>query len=248
MKVSIAGCAGRMGKELLLKAIADQSENRCKLIGGTVTSDSQLVGMDLGKIAGLDNINISATTDLNELAKQSDVIIDFTSPESSLKHAKICAEHGISFVCGTTGFTDSQMNELKELAKKTPILWSANMSLGINLLMKLSRDVAENLNEDFDIAISESHHKHKVDAPSGTALMIGKSISENTDHKISYSSIRAGDIVGEHTVMFAGMGERLELNHIASNRSIFANGAFKAASWLINKPASKLFSMQDVLA
>lgn len=245
MKVGIAGCAGRMGKELLLKAFAEQLAGRVKLIGGTVTSDSPALGLDLGVIAGMDDCGVKSTSDFAALAKASDVIIDFTNPETSIRHAKVCVELGKKFVCGTTGFSSSQLAELEELAKKTPTLVAPNMSLGVNLLRKVSSIMAKNLDDEWDVSVHESHHRHKLDAPSGTALLLGNAISE---HNVHYSSIRAGDIVGEHTVMFATNGERVELTHKASNRSIFATGAFKAASWLNSQPAGKLYSMSDVLS
>lgn len=245
MKVGIAGCAGRMGKELLLKAFAEQLAGRVRLVGGTVTSDSRTLGLDLGMIAGMDDCGIKSTSDFATVAKASDVIIDFTNPETSLRHAKICSELGKKFVCGTTGFSKEQLSELAELAKKTPILVAPNMSLGVNILKKLASILAKNFGNDWDVSVHESHHRHKVDAPSGTALLLGNAIE---GHKVHYSSIRAGDIVGEHTVMFATNGERIELTHKASNRSIFATGAFKAASWLNSQPAGKLYSMSDVLS
>lgn len=248
MKIGIAGCAGRMGRELILKAFAEQLAGRCKLIGGTVASESEALGMDLGKIVGLEELGIKATSDFETLTMHCDVMIDFIRPDVSLRHARICAELGVKFVCGTTGFSSTQMTELKELATKTPMLWAPNMSIGVNLLLKLSAIAAQNLDETFDVSVSESHHRHKVDAPSGTALLLGKSVEEASEHKVSYSSIRGGDIIGDHTVMFAGNGERIELTHKASNRNIYAAGALRAASWLNIQTASKLYSMGDVLS
>lgn len=248
MKVGIAGCAGRMGKELLLKGFAEQLAGSIKLVGGTVTSDSPALGLDIASIAGMDECGIKATSDFESLAKHCDVIIDFTNPETSIRHAKICSDLGKKMVCGTTGFSKEQVSELSKLAEKTPILWSPNMSLGVNLLRKVSSIMAKNLGDDWDVSIHESHHRHKVDAPSGTALLLGNAVCEAANHKVQYSSVRAGDIVGEHIVMFATNGERVELVHKASNRSIFATGAFKAASWLNSQPAGKLYSMTDVLS
>lgn len=196
----------------------------------------------------------------------ADALIDFTRPEHSLALAALCAKENIPMVCGTTGFSDTQLAQLELYAHKTPILWSANMSVGVNLLMKLVRDAAAALDESYDIEISEIHHRHKVDAPSGTALLLGEAAASGRGKKldevrvglrdgvtgaralgtIGFASQRAGSVIGDHTVLFAGDHDRIELSHKAQDRSIYAHGALKAATWLQGKP-SGFYSMQNLL-
>ncbi len=196
----------------------------------------------------------------------ADALIDFTRPEHSLHLAALCAQHNLPMVCGTTGFSAQQFEALKSHAQHTPILWSANMSIGVSLLMKLVRDAAAALDESYDIEISEIHHRHKIDAPSGTALLLGEAAASGRGKKlddvrvalrdgvtgarasgaIGFSSMRAGSVIGDHTVMFAGDHDRIELTHKAQDRSIYAHGALTAAAWLKGKPAG-FYSMQDLL-
>lgn len=201
-----------------------------------------------------------------ETLSQADALIDFTRPEHSLALAALCANEKTPMVCGTTGFSDEQFAALQSHAQHTAILWSANMSVGVNLLMKLVREAAAALDESYDIEISDIHHRHKVDAPSGTALLLGEAAAHGRGKKLSdvrvalrdgvtgarengtigFASQRAGSVIGDHTVMFAGNHDRIELSHKAQDRNIYAHGALKAAVWLKGKPA-RFYSMQDLL-
>lgn len=260
MKVAITGCMGRMGREVLSQAIHEHQRNHCELIGGITNDHGE---SDLGIIAGTSLMGLKPSQDAENIIQKADVIIDFTSPIASLKFAKLCAKYGKKLVCGTTGLTSEQLNELDSLAKETAIFYAANMSIGINLLADLVEKAARILDDEYDIEILEAHHNKKLDAPSGTALMLGDvaksargkpKVQSNLDRnklrtkgEIGYAVIRGGDIVGEHTVLFAGHGERIELTHKATDRKIFARGALKAAFWLSDKPAGKLYSMYDLL-
>ncbi|HRK97382.1 MAG TPA: 4-hydroxy-tetrahydrodipicolinate reductase [Alphaproteobacteria bacterium] len=251
MKIGIAGCTGRMG-QLLTKEVL--SANDCYLTGG-ITRDKE----------NFPN-NVPILKDAEDLFAVSDLVIDFTAPEASLRHARIAASAKKPLIIGTTGISESQMSEIREAAIITPILYTPNASLGVNLLSQIVKKAAKILGQDFAIEIIEAHHGKKVDAPSGTALALGKSAAEGRDvsfsskavydrhghtgartkDEIGFSVIRGGDIVGEHTVMFLGNGERLELTHRATDRALFARGALHAARWLIKQPAG-FYNMQDFL-
>ncbi len=263
MKIGIVGCTGRMGKALIEETSLNEN---CNLIGGAVRPNSDFVGNDIGTLAGLEPVGINSTGSLEELFKNSDAVIDFSNPETSLKCAAIASKMKKIHVIGTTGFSAAEKDELKKYAKNAIIIWSANMSIGVNILSMLTEQVAAILDEKFDIEIVEMHHCHKVDAPSGTALLLGESAAAGREVKlndvarrsrdgiigkrpigeIGFSTIRGGDVVGEHTVMFAGDGERVELTHKASSRKIFAKGAVMAAVWAKDKKAG-FYSMKDVL-
>ncbi len=267
MKIAVIGCTGRMGIAVSKEVITSKNVN---LSGGTVRTNNQLIKQDIGVIAGLDPINIKPTTDFKSLIEKSDAVIDFSTPKNTLESLEIVANTNkeLVYVIGTTGFSEKETTQLKNYAKKIPLIWSANMSVGVNILLKITEQVAQLLDEQFDIEIIEAHHRHKVDSPSGTALALGiaaakgRNIDLNKNSiksrdgiigsrpcaKIGFSTIRGGDIVGEHTVMFAGEGERVELTHKASNRNIFAKGAVRAASWgYKNKISAGLYDMADVL-
>ena len=263
MKIGIVGCTGRMGKALIEEIYLN---NNCELSAGAVRPDSDFVGLDIGTLAGIDAVGINACGTLEGLFDNSDAVIDFSKPNVALKCAKIASETGKILVSGTTGFSDDEISQLKEYSKNTTIIWSGNMSMGINILSSVVEQVASILDDSFDIEIVEMHHCHKVDAPSGTALLLGESaakgrkvslndvecksrdgiIGSRKRGEIGFSTIRGGDVVGEHTVMFAGDGERLELTHKASSRKIFAKGAVKAAIWAKNKQKG-FYSMKDIL-
>lgn len=264
MKIGIIGCAGRMGRTLIQQVLDTEG---AELAAGTVRSDEDALGKDLGELVGREALGIKAGDDAEALFKICDAAIDFTVPENSLANARLAAKHGKVLVCGTTGFTDAQRDELKEIAKGATIIWAANMSVGVNLLQALVKKVASVLDEDYDIEVVEMHHRHKVDSPSGTALMLGEAAAEGRAKplnevackardgiigarpkgEIGFATLRGGDVVGDHTVMFAADGERIELTHKASNRSVFAKGAVRAALW--SKGQKKgLFNMHDVLA
>jgi len=264
MKIGIIGCTGRMGKSLIEEV---QMNSESELAGGAVRSDSNFVGIDIGKIAGIDPVGINAVSSIDHLFDQSDAVIDFSNPELSLKCAAIAAKKNKIHVIGTTGFSQIDREKLAEYGKETVIIWSANMSIGVNILSALTEQVASILGDEYDIEIVEMHHCRKVDAPSGTALLLGESAAKGRDvalgdvacksrdgiigqrpsGEIGFSTIRGGDVVGEHTVMFAGDGERIELTHKASSRKIFSRGAVRAALWAKDKERG-FFSMKDVLA
>lgn len=251
MKIGIAGYTGRVG-QLLVNELQSGSWAELELSGGTSRKGHE-------NISGL-----LTTTEPEELFKTSDAIIDFTLPEGTMKHAELAAKYGKILIIGTTGLSGQQESELAEHAKSATIVYAANMSLGVNLLSALIEKAARALDpDDWDIEVFECHHKHKIDAPSGTALALGKAAAKGRDTtlpasvesdrkgkrksgEIGFSVARGGDVVGEHTVFFYGEGERIELTHRATNRALFARGALKAAAWAKDKPAG-LYSMKDVL-
>lgn len=263
MKIGIVGCTGRMGKALIEEVFLN---TQCQLSGGAVRHDSEFVGMDLGTLAAMQPVGINASGSLEKLFEQSDAVIDFSRPHVSLQCAKIAADNKKILISGTTGFSDEELAQLKEHAKNTVIVWSGNMSMGINILSSVIEKVAAILDDSFDIEVVEMHHCRKVDAPSGTAILLGEAAARGRGVKlgdvarnsrdgivgtrprgeIGFSSLRGGDVVGEHTVMFAGDGERIEFTHKASSRRIFAKGAVRAALWAKNK-TNGFYSMKDVL-
>jgi 4-hydroxy-tetrahydrodipicolinate reductase len=264
MRIAIVGAAGRMGRELT-KAVLETAG--CELSGGTELPGSKEEGQDLGMLAGLKPAGVFITTDTAALIRKSDAIIDFTSPKATLAFAKLAADAGIVHVIGTTGCSAADDAEIAASAQRgARIIKAGNMSLGVNLLAAITRKVAAALDPSFDIEIIEMHHRMKVDAPSGTALMLGEAAAQGRNIKlaetsirvrdghtgarksgdIGFATLRGGTVVGDHTVIFAGEGERIELTHKAADRGIFARGAVKAALWGRNKPPG-LYSMADVL-
>ncbi len=262
IKVAILGCSGRMGRNLIQAA---HEHEAVELAGGTVRATSSFVGFDLGELAGIGNIGLSAVTSLDELT-DVDVLIDFTTIESTFENIKWCKTHHKPLVIGTTGFNDSQTSAIKDAGNDMPILLAPNTSVGVNLLFKLLEITAKAIGDYTDIEIFEAHHRFKKDAPSGTAMKMGQVIAETlgrdltkcavygregiTDERdpetIGFATVRAGDIVGEHTAFFADLGERIEITHKASSRMTFAQGAMRAALWLSS--ANKgYYDMQDVL-
>lgn len=260
MKIGIIGISGRMGK-----AIADSVLARGHSLAGAVTrSGSEYIGRDVGEFIGQKNLGIKISDDADALfTSKPDAVIDFTNPQPTIYHASLAARYNVPLVSGTTGLDAAQMDSLKKLAEKAPILWSANMSVGVNILLGMVEKAASVLGDDFDAEIVEMHHRHKFDAPSGTALALGRSLAAGRGvklddvavydrsgareaGKIGFAVLRGGDVVGDHTVMFAGEGERLEFSHKASSRAIFARGAVLAAEWLAGKPAG-FYSMKDAL-
>lgn len=252
MKIGIAGYTGRVG-QLLIQELQSGSWEGLELAGGTAPDAT--------------DEDYFTTKDPAELFARADAVIDFTRPEATLKHVALAAETNTAMIIGTTGLTNDDEKALHAAAQKTPILYAANMSLGVNMLLALVERAAASLGSDaWDIEIFESHHKHKVDAPSGTALAIGKAAAsgrkvnlddvkiaardgitdEREEGSIGFSVARGGDVVGEHTAYFYADGERIELTHIATNRALFAKGALKAASWIKDQKPG-LYSMKDVL-
>jgi 4-hydroxy-tetrahydrodipicolinate reductase len=227
---------------------------------------NNFVGYDAGELAGIENLGITINSDLALLTQMFDVLIDFTVPESTLAHLEICRAHKKRMVIGTTGFTPEQRDQITQAAQDIAIVFAPNMSVGVNLCFKLLEIAAKVLGDEVDIEVIEAHHRHKIDAPSGTALRMGEVVAaalgrdlntcavygregktgERDRKTIGFETIRAGDIVGEHTVMFADMGERVEITHKASSRLTFANGAMRAAHWIVQRETG-LFDMQDVL-
>ena len=257
-RIAVVGASGRMGLALI-KAAADNNA-----LSAAISRTA--VGKDAGELAGIPTQNISITYDLEAVLDDFDVLIDFTRPEPSMEYIEICRKAGKKIVIGTTGFSEAQKAKIAEAANDVAIVMAPNMSVGVNLSLKLLEMTAKVMGDYTDIEIIEAHHRHKVDAPSGTALRMGEAVADalgrnlkecaiygregdtgERDRKtIGFSTIRAGDIVGEHTVMFADEGERVEITHKASSRMTFANGAVRAAKWLENKERG-LYDMLDVL-
>ena len=257
------GAAGRMGHALLRACFNTHS---MILAAAIERQGSPAVGTDAGEVAGFQKLAIPVIDDLASAIDDLDVVVDFTRPEASLATLGLCRRHGKRMVVGTTGFTPEQRDEIENAAKDIPIVLAPNMSIGVNLCLKLLEITAKVVGDTSDIEIIEAHHRHKVDAPSGTALRMGEVVAtalgrelsqcaifgreghtgERDAKTIGFSVIRAGDIVGEHNVMFAEEGERIEITHKASSRMTFAKGAMRAAGWLMSKPAG-LYDMQDVL-
>jgi 4-hydroxy-tetrahydrodipicolinate reductase len=263
MKIAVMGAAGRMGRELISAIAADPE---CTVSGATETASSPALGKDIGELAGLDHIGIAVSNDAASVIADADAIVDFTVPKASIEFARLAAKFGTAHIIGTTGFDKTSETAIAEAAKKTAIVKAGNMSLGVNLLVALTKKVAAALGNDFDIEIVEMHHRMKIDAPSGTALMLGDAAASGRhvaldDHSvrvrdghtgprrvgdIGFATLRGGSVVGDHTVIFAGNGERIELTHRAADRGIFARGAVKAAIWAKERPPG-LYAMTDVL-
>ena len=263
MKIGIVGCGGRVGRMLVAEVLA---QDGCELAGGTEVSGSPALGSDVAVLAGGEPSGLAVTNDAAALFKVSDVVVDFTLPEGTAAHARLAAEYATARVVGTTGLSDDQQALIHAVARKAPVVQAANMSLGVNLLLGLAEQVARTLGEDFDIEIVEMHHRHKVDAPSGTALALGRAAAagrevdldtvaqrvrdghtgERRRGDICFAALRGGDVAGEHTVLFAGDSEQVALTHKAGSRVIFARGAIRAARWTEGQ-APGLYSMRDVL-
>jgi len=263
LKIAVVGCAGRMGINLLRQIAATEG---CVISGGTERPGSDALGKDLGAIAGLDDVGVAVSDDAGAVIAAADAILDFTAPVATVEHARLCAEHGTAHVIGTTGLDADQEAAVTAATSKTAVIRGANMSVGVNLLLGMTRKVAAMLGPDWDIEVVEMHHRHKVDAPSGTALALGQSAAEGrgVDHDavadrgrdgitgerkrgdIGYATLRGGNVVGDHTVVFAADDERVEITHKAADRTIFARGAVTAALWSKGKGPG-LYGMDDVL-
>jgi 4-hydroxy-tetrahydrodipicolinate reductase len=262
LKIAIAGASGRMG-HMLIEAV--QNADDAQLAGALDREGSASIGTDaaafLGKPAG-----VAIESDLAKGLANAEFLIDFTRPEGTLKHLEYCAAHGIKVIIGTTGFDEAGKAAIAAAAKTTAIVFAPNMSVGVNVTMKLLEMAAKNFSHGYDIEIIEAHHRHKVDAPSGTALKMGEVIAdalgrdlkdvavyaregvtgERDPSSIGFATIRGGDIVGDHTVLFAGIGERIEISHKSSSRASYASGSLRAARFLQDKKTG-LYDMQDVL-
>lgn len=262
-RVAITGAAGRMGHNLIR---ACESASGVEFSVAVERPDSSAIGQDACVQAGLQAKKIVVVDSLDGVLDQFDVLIDFTRPEPAMRHLEICRRAGRQLVLGTTGFSVEQKAAIATAAKEVPVVFAPNMSVGVNLTLKLLQMAASVIGDHTDIEIIEAHHRHKVDAPSGTALRMGEVVAETlgrdlqecaiygreghtgerSDKTIGFSTIRGGDIVGDHTVMFAADGERVEITHKASSRMTFANGAIRAAAWLSAQPPG-LYDMHDVL-
>ncbi len=263
VRIAVAGAAGRMGRNLI-KAVHDS-----KLVVLAAASEypkSSLIGVDVGEVIGIGSCAISIVDDLSKVVDKFDVIIDFTQPASTLNNIELCQQFNKAIIIGTTGFSESDKESIMQASKNIPIVMAPNYSVGVNLVFKLLEKAAKVMGGYCDIEIVEAHHRYKVDAPSGTAIGMGEAIAEAMGNKledvavyaregitgersrneIGFATIRAGDIVGEHTAMFADIGERVEITHKATDRMTFANGAVRASSWLYQKSAG-FYTMHDVL-
>lgn len=264
LNIAVTGAAGRMGRALIQ---ACHQAEACRLAAALEHPGNSLLGSDAGELAGLGKLGIALVDDPVAVIDNFDTLIDFTRPEVTLANLEHCVANGKNIVIGTTGFTDEQKHTIAEAGKNIGIVFAPNMSVGVNLCFKLLELAARVMGNDVDIEIIEAHHRHKVDAPSGTAVRMGEVVADTLGRDlkqcavygregitgerergtIGFETIRAGDIVGEHTVMFADIGERVEITHKASSRMTFANGAVRAANWL-QKQGAGLYDMQDVLS
>ena len=262
-RIAVTGAAGRMGRALIE---ATQQSDGLQLTAALERPGSSAIGADAGELAGIGRLGVAISDDITKATDQFDVLIDFTRPEVTKNNLAICRNAHKRIVIGTTGFSDEQKQLITEASQSIAVVFAPNMSVGVNLCLKLLDMAARVMGDYTDIEIIEAHHRHKVDAPSGTALRMGEVVAaalgrdlkdcavygregqtgERDRKTIGFETIRAGDIVGEHTVMFADIGERVEITHKASSRTTFAKGAVRAAGWLMQQP-NGLFDMQDVL-
>jgi 4-hydroxy-tetrahydrodipicolinate reductase len=262
LRVCVAGASGRMG-QMLVEAVLASGD--CTLSGALDVAGSPSIGQDAAGFAGQTS-GVSITTDLATGLAGSQFLIDFTRPEGTMAHLRACEKLGVAVVIGTTGFSDAQKAEIAQIARQIPIVMAPNMSVGVNVTLKLLEMAATAMATGYDIEIIEAHHRHKVDAPSGTALKMGEVIAgalgrdlkdcavyaregvtgERDPSSIGFATIRGGDIVGDHTVLFAGTGERIEITHKSSSRATYAQGSLRAVRFLAGKPAG-LYDMFDVL-
>ncbi|HEX3034338.1 MAG TPA: 4-hydroxy-tetrahydrodipicolinate reductase [Thermodesulfobacteriota bacterium] len=263
VKVAVAGVAGRMGGRIL-SLLQDESE--IIVVGATEREGHPALGKDVGMVIGSGELKVQVLNRIDEAAAGADVIIDFTTPDTTLRNAEYVSRTHKGMIIGTTGFSEEEKRRLEKLAGNFPCVLSPNMSVGVNVMFEIAKRIAELLGNGFDIEIIEAHHKHKADSPSGTALRLGEAVAEATrrDFKevarferygrigerkrdeIGIQTVRGGDIVGEHTVMYCGIGERIELTHRALNRDNFARGAIRALKWVVGKPPG-IYTMKDVL-
>jgi len=262
-KIGVVGCGGRMGRMLVAEIAASEG---CALAGGCAKPGSGYVNQDIGELAGVGRLGISVGDNIEKLIRDSDVVIEFTTPAATATHTAQAAGLRKAMVIGTTGLSAEESEAVRQAALSVPIVWAPNMSLGINLLLGLVEDVARRLGPDWDVEIMEMHHRGKVDAPSGTALALGHAVAAGREVEfeevqqrgrdgitgprrtgdIGFAALRGGDAVGDHYVVFAGAGERLELIHRATSRSIYAKGAVQAARWVVDRPPG-LYGLKEVL-
>ena len=262
-KIVVAGGAGRMGRQLI-QAIAERED--VSLAGVTEQSGSPHIGMDAGLLTGNETAGVNVVAGIEEVDSAFDTIVDFTAPANTRSLLNYAGDHGVRMVIGTTGLDDNDQQLIKQTAEKTSVVYAANYSVGVTLSLELLAHAAKALGSLYNVEIIEAHHKHKVDAPSGTALAMGHVVAEASgkdfnecavfaregitgardEQTIGFSTIRAGEIIGEHTVLFCGQGEQLEITHKATDRMTFARGAIRAAAWIATQP-NGLFDMSDVV-
>ena len=262
-KMGVVGCGGRMGRMLVAEIAATEG---CTVAGGSEAPGSGYVNQDIGELAHIGRIGIPIGETVEKLMRDSDVVLEFTSPAATVEHAALAASLGTAMVIGTTGLSAEQGDRVRQAAREIPIVWAPNMSLGVNVMLSIVEEIAKRLGSDWDVEIVEMHHRGKVDAPSGTALALGRAAAAGRGVKfeeveqrardgitgprrtgdIGFAALRGGTVVGDHTVIFAGPAERIELTHRAEDRMIFARGALHAAKWARGKKPG-LYSMADVL-
>jgi len=263
IRVAVTGVAGRMGGRILSLL---RHEDGIEIVGATEAEGNPALGKDAGIVAGVGEINLFVSDKIEKAATGADAIVDFSTPLATLKNAEYASMTGKAMIIGTTGFKQEEQKRIRELALRFPCVISPNMSIGVNVMFEIAKKLAGFLGDEFDVEIVEAHHKHKVDSPSGTALRLGEEVAgalgrdfkavarferhgqigERKKGEIGIQSIRGGDVVGEHTAIFFGQGERIELTHKASNRDNFARGAIRAVKWVVGKPPG-VYSMKDVL-
>jgi len=263
VKIAVCGAAGRMGQRIINAVVEAEG---VELSGALERPGHPLVGQDAGLIAGCGALGVLLSDDLNAVIAGCDALIDFTAPKVSLKNLEACGLQRKAIVIGSTGFTPEERALAAELARDIPVVLAPNMSVGVNVCFKILKDIARTLGDDFDVEIVEAHHRLKKDAPSGTAVRMGEVVAEalgrdynkvanchregitgeRTREEIGMQTIRGGDIIGEHTVYFIGMGERIELSHRAMTRDMFSRGSVRAAKWVVSQQPG-LYDMQDVL-
>ena len=262
-RIGVVGCGGRMGRMLVAEIAATEG---CTVAGGSEAPGSGYVNQDIGELAGIGRIGIPVGETVEKLIRASDVVLEFTSPAATVEHAALAAGLGKAMVIGTTGLSPEQGDVVRQAARSIPIVWAPNMSLGVNVLLSVVEEVARRLGPDWDVEIMEMHHHGKIDAPSGTALALGRAAAagrgvvfeEVEQHArdgitgprrrgdIGFAALRGGDATGDHFVTFAGTGERLELVHRATTRAIYAKGAVRAARWVVGRPPG-LYGLKEVL-
>jgi 4-hydroxy-tetrahydrodipicolinate reductase len=262
LRIAISGASGRMGR-MLVEAVLDAPD--CTLSGALDVAGNPLLGQDAGAFLGR-STGVAISSDLDAVLAGAQVLIDFTRPEGTLRHLEACAVHGVALVIGTTGFSDEQKSAIRAAAARTAVFMSPNMSVGVNVVMRLIEQAAKAFDQGYDIEIIEAHHRNKIDAPSGTALQmgeivakaLGRNLADNAvfgregvtgvrdPSTIGFATVRGGDIIGDHTVLFAGIGERIEITHKSSSRATYAQGSLRAARFLAQRGPG-LYDMNDVL-
>lgn len=263
-RIAVCGAGGRMGRALIA---AVHAADGATLTAAVERAESSLIGADAGELAGIGRLGVTLAGSLAEVIDQFDVVIDFTAPAATVAHLALCQAHGKAIVIGTTGLNDEQKQQVNAAAAQVPVVYSGNYSVGVNVSLKLLEMAAKTFGDTVDIDVLEAHHRHKVDAPSGTALMMGEAVAgalgrdlkevavyareghtgPRDRQQIGFQTLRGGDTVGDHTVFFFGEGERVEIRHVATNRANFAVGAVRAALWAAAK-APALYDMRDVLS